>query len=112
MLKIDTIYKKGVLFIRLYGVINKVTKMELDKVLESVINKVGIKYLLINFDSIYYINTDISKMLDNWSRKIAKNNGKFFICGYEKINNKYFIDISDSIFEMNDEFSVFNIVNI
>ena len=47
MLKIDTIYKKGVLFIRPYGVINKVTKMELDKVLESVINKVGIKLIVI-----------------------------------------------------------------
>ena len=112
MLKIDTIYKKGVLFIRPYGVINKVTRLELDKVLESVIDKAGVKYLLINFDNIYYINTDITKMLDNWSKKINENNGRFFICCYEKINNKYLVNINDSICGMNDEFSVFNVVNI
>ena len=112
MLKIDTVYKKGVLFIRLYGVINKVTKLELNQVLESAIDKVGIKYLLINFDKIYYISTDISKILDNWSKRINEKNGKFFICGYEKINNRQLVNINDSICEMNDEFSVFNVVNI
>ena len=47
-------------------------------------------------------------------RQIAKEEyrGEFFICGYGKTNNKRLINVNDSICEMNDEFSVFNVVNI
>lgn len=112
MLKIDTVYKRGILFVRLYGVINKVTKLEIEKTLESAINKVGIKYLLLNFDNIYYINSDITNLVEKWSKKITENNGKFFICGYDKIVEKYSVDVSESVFEMKDEFSAFNMINI
>lgn len=112
MLKIDTVYKKGILFVRLYGVINKSTKLEIEKTLESAINKVGIKYLLLNFDNIYYINSDMTKTIEKWSKKITENGGKFFICGYEKIEENYLIDINKTIFEMKDEFSAFNMINI
>ena len=79
MLKIDTVYKKGILFIRLYGVINKNNISEINKVLESTIEKVGIKYLLVNFENIYYISSNISGLIDKWSRKLVEQNGKFFI---------------------------------
>lgn len=112
MLKIDTIYKKGILFVKLYGVINKNNKNEINKVLESAIEKVGIKYLLLNFENIYYISSDISIIIEKWSKRIAKNNGKFFICGYHEISRKNFIKINDDILETQNEFSVFNKINI
>ncbi len=112
MLKIDTIYKKGILFVRLYGVINKNAKLELEKTLESAIDKVGIKYLLLNFDNIYYINSDITQIIEKWSKKINENGGKFFICGDDKIREEYSIDISGTTFKTKDEFSALSMINI
>lgn len=112
MLEIDTVYRKGILFVRLYGVINKSNIKEIDKVLESTIDKVGIKYLLVNFENIYYINCNISNLVDKWSRKLTIKNGKFFICGYDEISKNNFIKINDDVLEMKDEFSAFSKVNI
>lgn len=112
MLKIDTIYKRGILFVRLYGVINKNTKLELDKTLESAIDKVGIKYLLLNFDNIYYINSDITLIMEKWSKRLKENDGKFFVCGYDKVSDKYSIDVSRTALKTKDEFSAFNMINI
>lgn len=112
MLKIDTVYKRGILFVRLYGVINKITKMEIEKTLESAINKAGIKYLLLNFDSVYYINSDITEIINKWSKVIIEKDGKFFVCGYDKIENIYLINVDKTILEMKDEFSAFNMINI
>jgi len=112
MLKIDTIYKKGILFVKLYGAINKNNKNKIDDVLESAIDKVGIKYLLLNFENIYYVSSDISNIIEKWSKKIIKNDGKFFICGYHKISRKDFIKINDDILETQNEFGVFSKINI
>lgn len=112
MLEIDTVYKKGILFIRLYGAINKNNIKEIDSVLESTIDKVGIKYLLLNFENIYYINCDISKLIDEWSRKLTLKNGKFFMCGYRENSKNNFIRINDVVLEMNDELSAFSKVKI
>lgn len=112
MLKIDTVYRKGILFIRLYGVINKNNIKEINKVLESTINKVGIKYLLLNFENIYYISSNISNLIDRWSKKLIENGGKFFVCGYDEISKSNFIKINEEVLEMKDEFSVFSKVNI
>lgn len=112
MLKIDTVYRKGILFVRLYGVINKNNIKEINKVLESTINKVGIKYLLLNFENIYYISSNISNLIDRWSKKLTENGGKFFVCGYDEISKSNFIKINEEVLEMKDEFSVFSKVNI
>lgn len=112
MLEIDTAYKRGILFIRLYGVINKNNIKELDNVLESAIDKVGIKYLLLNFENVYYINCNISMLIDKWSKKLTYKNGKFFICGYDNVLKNNFLEVNDVILEMNDEFSVFSKVKI
>ena len=58
------VMEKGILFVRCYGVINKETKKELEKTLESAINEVGIKYLLLNVENIYYINTEIESIIN------------------------------------------------
>lgn len=112
MLEIDTAYRKGILFVRLYGAINKNNIKEIENVLESTIDKVGIKYLLLNLENIYYINCDISRLIDNWSRKLTLKNGKFFICGYKENLKNNFIKINDVVLEMKDEFSVFGKVKI
>jgi anti-anti-sigma factor len=113
MLKIDTMYKKGILFIRLYGVINKNNIKEINEVLERTIEKVGIKYLLLNFENVYYISSNISSLIEKWSKRLIERNGKFFVCKYDEIAKSNFLKINtDEVLEMQDEVSVFNKVNI
>lgn len=117
MLKVDTVYKRGILFVRLYGAINKDNKMEIDKTLNSAINKVGIKFLLLNFENVYYVNSDITKIINRWSKILSKNEGKLFVCGYEKVTENTplknsVIKIEENICKMQDEFSVFNVIRI
>ena len=112
MIEIDSVYEKGILFVRAYGVINKNTKEEINKTLKSAINEVGIKYLLLNLEYIYYINCEISSLINKWSKKIKEKGGKFFICGYDKLLKEKYIEINDYVVEMKDEVSVFNIINI
>lgn len=111
MLNIDTVYKKGILFVKLYGVINNENKKKIDCVLNSAINKVGIKYLLLNFDNIYYINVDISNIISKWNKKLEEYGGKIFICGDNNIKDMI-IKCDSGIINMNDEISVLKRVNI
>lgn len=112
MLKIDTVYKKGILFVRLYGAINNENVEEIKKVLEVSINKVGIKYLLLNFENIYYTNANITSLLKKYSEMLIKKEGKLFICGYEPLIKEKTIKINNDICKIQNEFSAFNLINI
>lgn len=111
MLEIDTVYKKGIFFVRLYGVINKNNYKEIESVLYNAIEKVGIKYVLINFENIYYINVNITDIVKKWNNRLEKSDGKLFVCGCEHLNNN-FLNITNCVNDLKDEFSIFNIIKI
>ena len=111
MLNIDTVYKRGILFVKMYGVINKKNKYKIEDVLDSAINKAGIKYLLLNFDNIYYINVDISRMISKWNNVLKREDGKIFICGNNNVK-EMIINFDNGIKDADDEISAFSMVSI
>ena len=111
MLEIDTVYKKGILFVKMYGVINNKTKDKIEYVLESAINKVGIKYLFLNFDNVYYMDIDISKIIEKWNIIVDKIGGKIFVCGNDMIKRPL-IKFDGAVEYVNDEISAYNMVEI
>ena len=89
LLKIDFEYKKGILFLRLEGILNKDTSSILENAIKKVVSKGGIKYLLINFEKIYEIDEGGISSIINSYKQYLKDNGKLIICGYnEKIKIK------------------------
>ena len=52
MLEYDFIFKKGILFIRLKGVINEVTSKIIDEEIEPLIEENGIKNVVFNVEEI------------------------------------------------------------
>ena len=56
MLNIDIEYKRGILFVRLDGILNEKTSCILEDALKSVVHKAGIKYVLINFEKLYELD--------------------------------------------------------
>lgn len=111
MLNIDMEFKKGILFVRLNGILNGDTCSLLDEHLTSLISDNGIKYVLLNLDSISYIDKyGVDIIIKNYIN-ICKNKGKLIIVGMEKMFN-YNTNIFDRLYQINDESKAFNVVNI
>ena len=111
MLKIDIEYKKGILFVRLIGDVNKMTIKDME-IVDNIIKRAGIKYLLINLEKVAIIRTDeISKMISKY-QKLLGDDGKLLICGYYNPMKLSINTSDDKIFLSNKEISAFNIINI
>lgn len=112
MLNTEIEYKRGILFVRLLGEINSKTIKNLDMI-DDIITKAGIKYLLINLEKVSIIsNNQIDIMIDKYKKLIGED-GKLLICGYYN-PSKLKIDIKDTdkIYVSYNELNAFNIINI
>ena len=113
MLNIDLEYRRGILFLRLDGALTKSNAFILKDALKSIIEKAGIKYLLINFEKLYRIDDyGIDTIIEGYNNYI-KNNGKLMICGDDYIRLKIDkSDLSKYALRTNDEISACNLINI
>lgn len=111
MLDIDMEFKKGILFVRLKGILNGDTCTLLDEQLTSLVRNNGIKYVLLNFSDLNYIDKyGINIIIKNYLN-IATNNGKLIIVGIDKLFT-YNVNIMDNLYQISDEVTAFNLVNI
>lgn len=110
MLEISMEFRKGILFVRLYGILNGDTCYKLKENLTDLIKDNGIKYVLINLSNIHYVDKyGIYSILDNY-KNIVHNQGKLMICG---INNLFKNNIIlDDLYQLSDELKAFNMVNV
>ena len=114
MLKIDVEYKRGILFVRLNGGLNKATIGNLQDILERSIKNAGIKYIMINCEKLWSIDDSSISAINKQCLELLKNDGKLFFCG---INDYVKIDITSSelnnkIYKTNNEIGVFSIVSV
>lgn len=113
MLKIDAEYKRGILFLRFIGKLNNKTKKELLDILEM-INNVGIKYIMFNFEKLTFIDDDGIRLIRNISKKMLDKNGKILTCGSSSLirlkleKNK----VNNYTLEINNELGAFKLINI
>lgn len=111
MLEIDMRFKQGILFVRLKGILNGDTCSKLEESLSSLIEDNGIKYVLFNLSKLEYIDKyGINIIIKNYI-KISSNDGKFIICGIDKMFN-YNTNIIDNLYQIRDEEKVFELVNL
>ena len=114
MLNIDLEYKRGILFLRLNGKLNKKTSCILGDAIKELVNRVGIKYLLINFEKLYEIDKEgISTIISSYNSYLKKS-GKLMVCGYDekiklKIENS---DLLEYAVQTNNEISAVDLINI
>ena len=88
MLKMNLEYDKGILFVRLDGVLNRSTSYKVNNYLVPVLLKHKIKYLVYNF---YYLDDIDDNGLDallNTKFAIKNNKGIMYICEVNKDLNK------------------------
>ena len=99
MLKINTEFRKGIMFIRLNG---EVDKLNIDNIFVN-----DFKYVVLNFDNLLSIDSEAIKDIIDYNNEITKNNGKLIICNK---NYNAFTSLFKNIPVIDSEIKAFNIV--
>lgn len=112
-MKVNFEFRKGLLFVRLKGILNKDTSKKLSKRLNNFIEEKGVKYFVINLEKLDYVDKDGLEMLKKQYEDVILHNGKLIICGYQ---NKYIKTIveeeMDGVYKTQNELAAFHIIQI
>ena len=90
-------FRKGILFIRLKGDLNKDT-------IKGIIDK-DFKYVVLNIDDMYSIDSYSTKYLNKIYKLYENNNNKFIICDKFNVSRKLLRDIP----KINREYDAFEL---
>ena len=114
MLNVGTEFRKGILFVRLKGHLNKDTISKLNKRVTNVVKENGIRNIVFNFTNLKSIDIKgINSIFYNY--ELCKNNdGRSMFCGNnDKIRNRLKKSrLINYIYETKDELSAIRILNL
>lgn len=114
MLDINLEFIRGMLFVRLEGVLDNNTYTKLSDCLDDMIHNKKLKYFVLNLEKLDIIddegiNTIIERYFD-----VSLNDGKLVICGYRNQYQDDFIlgDIFSKIEHSSNELGALKLINI
>ena len=96
MIDYNVEFTKGVLFIRLFGILNKFNEIEIENDIVDIIKSGGIRYLVFNLEELE-IEEDV-EIFKTCEKLVKENNGRMLICG--NYNGNYiddFICVDDEL---------------
>lgn len=90
-------FRKGILFIRLYGSLNSNTieKFKID--VKEVVLKAGIKYVVLNIENLNDISYDGIKEIKLLRKVLKKTDGQFFLFGGEIKELKKLVNLENEL---------------
>ncbi len=97
MLKVLMEFRKGVLFVRLYGSLNNDTKDIFEKEVKEVIIKSGIRYVVLNVSNLSEIKESGIKEIKNLRKILKKMDGEFFLFGGEIKELKSLVNLENEL---------------
>jgi anti-anti-sigma factor len=103
MLKINTEFRKGVLFVRLSGQINNVKDLE---AINTIIEDIGIRYIVLNINNLRYVDVNSVNHIMDYNKQMLKNKGRLLICDTNQRRKKIFNNIIPNITCEIDAFSL------
>lgn len=114
MLEINLEFVRGMLFVRLEGVLDTNTYTKLSDCLDSMIHEKGLKYFVVNLENLDYIDEDGLQTIINRYFDVVLHDGKLVICGYkDHFKNNLEIDyIFKQIERTNNELGALKLINI
>lgn len=114
MLEINLEFVRGMLFVRLDGVLDTNTYTKLSDCLDSMIHEKGLKYFVVNLENLDYIDENgLQAIIDRYF-DVVLHDGKLVICGYNDQFKKN-LDIGDifkQIESTNNELGALKLINI
>lgn len=115
MLKIELEFRKGILFVRLDGELNKYTVNNFDEEVVPIILKHGIKRIVINLDRLNAIDINGINRLINVNEITRNLNGRTIICSIssnevkEKLKDKEYVS---KFYETSNELTALGVMKI
>lgn len=114
MLEINLEFIRGMLFVRLDGILDTNTYTKLSDCLDVMIHEKGLKYFVVNLENLDYIDEDgLQAIIDRYF-DVALHDGKLVICGYNDQfkNNLDIGNIFKQIESTNNELGALKLINI
>ena len=84
MLDIDMTSGRGILFVRLKGILNRRSSNKLHIEVTKLLKNIGIKNIVFNIDELSYIDKYGVRAIKTSFKICTQNNGKTFICTDKK----------------------------
>lgn len=83
-------YRKGIFFLRLFGILNKENYLKEDKNIMNIINNNKFKYIVINTNYLDKVDFSGLKYLIKLYYITKENNGSLVLCDKYQVLNKLF----------------------
>lgn len=109
VLKINLEFRKGILFIRLNGILNEQNSYELTKKINYFIKKNGIRFFTFNLEGLEEVNQDTIRMIKENYQQIISIQGKLVLCG---VKDKRVSMILHDVEQSKNELGVFQMIQI
>lgn len=97
MLKVLMEFRKGILFVRLYGILNNNTINKFEMEVKEVIITTGIRYVVLNMSNLNEVSKEGVKEIKSLRKIIKKMGGMFFLFGGEVKELKNLVNIENEL---------------
>ena len=94
MLNINIEFTKGVLFVRLEGILTDDNELGIENTITEIINDGGIRYLVFNISNL--IIKSSNKLFEIFEKLVKTNDGRMLMCGKDNYSTKY-INVKDEL---------------
>lgn len=81
MVDLNIEFTRGVLFVRLAGILNEVSSMDVEEKVFEIIKDGGIRFVVFNVKNLEM--SDSVKLFDRCQKLLEENDGRMLICGDE-----------------------------
>lgn len=90
-------FRKGILFVRLFGILNDSTIGEFKSEVKEVIIESGIKYVVLNTSNLEGISKEGVQEIKNLKKILKKTDGQFFLFGGEIKELKSLVNLENEL---------------
>lgn len=97
MLKVLMEFRKGILFVRLFGILNDSTIGAFKSEVKEVIIESGIKYVVLNTSNLEGISKEGVQEIKNLKKILKKTDGQFFLFGGEIKELKSLVNLENEL---------------
>ena len=81
MVDLNIEFTRGVLFVRLAGILNEISSMDVEEKVFEIIKDGGIRFVVFNVKNLEM--SDSVKLFDKCQKLLEENDGRMLICGDE-----------------------------